>query len=95
MQPEPQPLREFLLRLIHLHNLEHMKETFLSMEGRGGGIMQPPTGVNGNRGQQVPQQPFGQPTSVPDLEAIREAVQELYGLGLRKIDLLEFHKPYP
>ena len=48
--------------------------------------MQPPTGVNGNRGQQVqqvPQQPFRQPTLVPNLGAIIEAVHELYGLGLK------------
>ena len=32
MQPKPQPLRGFLFRLIHLHNLEHMKGAFLSME---------------------------------------------------------------
>ena len=37
MQLEPQPLKGFLLRLIHLHNLEHMKGAFLSMEARGGG----------------------------------------------------------
>ena len=35
MQPEPQPLIGFLLRLINLHNLEHIKGTFLSMEARG------------------------------------------------------------
>ena len=52
MQLEPLPLKGFLLRLIHLHNLEHMKGAFLSMEARGG-IMQLPTGVNGSRGQQV------------------------------------------
>ena len=32
---------------------------------------------------------------VPDLEAITEAVQELYGLGLGKIGCLKFSKPYP
>ena len=47
--------------------------------------MQPPAGLNGNRGQQVPQQPFGQPAPVPDLGAIREAVQELYGPDLMQI----------
>ena len=31
----------------------------------------------------------------PDVEAIREAVQELYELGLRQIGRLEFYKPYP
>ena len=29
------PQRIFFLGLIHLHNLEHMKETFLSIEARG------------------------------------------------------------
>ena len=59
--------------------------------------MQIPTGVNGNRGQQVqqvPQQPFGQPAPIPYLRAIKEAVQELYGLSLRKIGHPEFYKPY-
>ena len=36
-----------------------------------------------------------QPTVVPDLGAIREAVHELYGPGLRQIGLPEFYKPYP
>ena len=60
--------------------------------------MQPLAGVNDNRGhqvQQVPQQPFEQPALVPYLEAIREAVQELYGLGLRQIGHPKFYKPYP
>ena len=57
--------------------------------------MQPPVGVNGNWGQQVPQQPFVQPVAVSDLRAIREAVQELYGPGLKQIGGLEFYKPYP
>ena len=57
--------------------------------------MQPPTRVNGNRGQQVPQQPFGQLALVPDLGAIIEVVQELYGPGLRQIGHLKFYKPYP
>ena len=34
-QPKPQPLKGFLLRLIQLHNLEHMKGAFLLMESRG------------------------------------------------------------
>ena len=54
MQPKPQPLKGFLLISIQLHNLEYMKEAFVSMEALGG-IMQPPVGVNGNRGQQVQQ----------------------------------------
>ena len=33
--------------------------------------------------------------TVPDLGAIRDTVQELCGLGLRKIGHLEFYKPYP
>ena len=56
MQLEPQPLREFLLKLIQLHNREHMEEVFLSVEARGG-IMQALAGVNGNWGQQVQQVP--------------------------------------
>ena len=32
---EPQPLRGFLLSLIQLHNREHMKKAFLSMEAQG------------------------------------------------------------
>ena len=36
-----------------------------------------------------------QPTAVPNLGAIREAVQESYGLGLRQIGRLKFYKPYP
>ena len=54
--------------------------------------------MNGNRGQQVqqvPRQPFGQPTPVPDLGAIIEAVLELYGPSLKKIGRSEFYKPYP
>ena len=55
MQPEPQPLRGFLLRLIHLHNMEHMKWGFSFNGGSGGGgggggIIQSPIGVNDNRG---------------------------------------------
>ena len=58
--------------------------------------------MNGNRGQQfpqqvqqVPQQPFWQPTLIPDLGAIREVVQELYELGLKQIGRPKFYKPYP
>ena len=36
-----------------------------------------------------------QPPPPLDLEAIREAVQELYGSGLRQAGHLEFYKPYP
>ena len=60
--------------------------------------MQPPIGVNGNKGrqvQQVPQKPFGQPALVPNLAAVKEAVQELYGPSLRQIDRAKFYKPYP
>ena len=35
MQLEPQPLRKFLFRLIKLHNQNHMKDAFLSVEARG------------------------------------------------------------
>ena len=56
MQPKSQPFRVFFLKPIQLHNLEYMKEAFLSMEARGG-IMQPPVGVNGNWEQQVQQVP--------------------------------------
>ena len=93
--PEPQPLRGFLLRLIHLHNLLHMKGEFLSMEVRGESWLL--VGVNGNKGkqvQQVPQQPFGQPAPVLDLAAIREAVRELYRPCLMKIGHPKFYKPY-
>ena len=41
----------------------------------------PPARVNGNRGQevqQVSQEPFGQPTLVPNLGAIREVVADLF-----------------
>ena len=62
MQPRPQPLRGFLLRLIHLHSLEHMKRDFLSI----GGIMQSPVGENGNRGQQILQLVM-QPPPSPEL----------------------------
>ena len=107
MQLKPHPLRGFLLKLIQLLNLEYMKEVFLSMEawGGGAGIMQPPIRVNGNWGQQFPQlpqqvpqaprQPFVQPIVVPNLGAIREAVQELYRPSLKQIGHLKFYKPYP
>ena len=36
-----------------------------------------------------------QPVAVLDLGAIREAVQELYGPGLRQIGCPEFYKTYP
>ena len=36
-----------------------------------------------------------QPAVVLDLGVIREAIQELYGLGLRQISHPEFDKPYP
>ena len=35
-----------------------------------------------------------QPTPVQDLGAIRDAVQGLYGPGLRQISYTEFYKPY-
>ena len=35
------------------------------------------------------------PPLPPNLEAIREAIQELYGLGLRQVGRLAFYKPYP
>ena len=35
------------------------------------------------------------PPPPPNMEAIREAIQELYKLGLRQIDRPEFYKPYP
>ena len=97
MQPELQPLKEFLLKLIYLHILEHMKRDF-SFNGGPKAIMQPPVGVNGNRGQQVqqvPQHPFRQPTPIPNLSAIKEVVQELYGPSLRQIGSPKFYKPYP
>ena len=36
-----------------------------------------------------------QPVVVPDLRAIREVVQELYGPSLMQIGGPEFYKPYP
>ena len=33
--------------------------------------------------------------AVPNLGAIRDAVQELYGSSLKKIGRPEFYKPYP
>ena len=47
--------------------------------------IQPLLRVGTNREQEVPQ-PFIPPPPPPDLEAIREAVEELYGPGLRQID---------
>ena len=61
-----------------------MKGGFLSIEARGASC-KPPIGMNGNMGQQVQQvsqKPFGQPAPIPDLGAIKEAMHELYGLGL-------------
>ena len=49
MHLEPQPFRGFLLKLIHFHNLEHMKGAFLSMVR----AIMPPTRMNGNMGQQI------------------------------------------
>ena len=46
--------------------------------------IQPTFEVGINRGRQIPY-PFMQPPPLPDLEAIREVVQELYGLCLRQI----------
>ena len=57
----------------------------LPLAGGTEGTISPPLGVGINRGQQIPQ-PFMQslpPT--PNFEAIREEVQELYGLGLRQV----------
>ena len=65
MQPGPQPLKGFLLRIIHLHSLEHMNGVFLSMEARGG-IMRPLAGQNDNGGLQNLQLVM-QPPPPPDL----------------------------
>ena len=63
-------------------------------EGTGGTIS-PSLGVGINRGQQIPQ-PFMQPPLPPqNFEAIRKAVYELYGSGLRQVGHPEFYKPYP
>ena len=35
-----------------------------------------------------------QPPPLPDLEEIREVVQELYGQGLRQVGHPKFYKPY-
>ena len=58
-----------------------------------GGTIQPPSGVGTNRGQQI-SQPFMKPPPPPDLEAIREAVYELYEPSLRQIGYLEFYMSY-
>ena len=57
---------------------------FLYPEAQGrGGTISPPLGVGINRGQKIPQ-PFMWPTPrPPNLEAIREAVHELYEPSLR------------
>ena len=47
-----------------------------------------------NRGQKIPQ-PLMQPPPPQNLEAIREAIHELYMPGLRQVFLQEFYKPYP
>ena len=65
----------------------------LPLAGGMRGTISLPLRVGINRGQQIPQ-PFMQPPP-PNLEAIREAVHELYELGLRQVGHLEFYKPYP
>ena len=54
----------------------------LPLAGGTGGTNLPPLGVGINRGQQIPQ-PLMQPPPLPDLEAIREAVYELYEFDLK------------
>ena len=66
----------------------------LPLVGGTGGTIPPPLGVGMNRGQQI-HQPFMQPPPPPNLEAIREVIQELYGPNLRQVGRLEFYKPYP
>ena len=56
----------------------------LLLAGGTGGTIPPPLGVGMNRGKQIPQ-PFMQPPSPPNLEAIREVVHELYGTSLRQV----------
>ena len=56
--------------------------------------MHPTLGVGSNRGQQI-RQPFMQPPPPLDFEVIKEAIQELYGPGLRQIGRLELYKPFP
>ena len=63
-------------------------------EGTRGTIL-PPLGIGTNRGQQIPQPFMHPPPPPPNLEAIREAVQELYEYGLRLVGHIEFYKPYP
>ena len=62
-------------------------------DGGSRGTVHPLFGVGANRGPQIPQ-PFMQPPLPLDLEAIRDAIQELYGFGLRQIGRLESYKPY-
>ena len=57
----------------------------LPLAGCTEGTISPPFGVGINKGQQIPQ-PFMQPPP-PNLESIREAINELYGYGLRQVGL--------
>ena len=51
--------------------------------------------IGTNRGHQIPQ-PFMQPPPPPpNLEAIREVIQEPYWLGLRQVGYPEFYNSYP
>ena len=63
-------------RLFLLYQLGAFNKT-LPLVGGTRGTIQPPLGAGTNRGQQI-LQPFMQPPPPPDLEAINEAVQELY-----------------
>ena len=54
----------------------------LPLDGGMRGTISPPLRVGINRGPQIPQ-PLMQPPPPPNLEAIREAVRELYEHGLR------------
>ena len=57
----------------------------LLLAGGTGGTISPPLGVGINRDQQIPQT-FMQPPPPPqNLEAIREAIQELYELDLGQV----------
>ena len=56
----------------------------LPLAGGTRGTIQPSSGVGINRGEQI-SQPFMHPPPPSYLDAIREAVQELYRPGLRQI----------
>ena len=65
----------------------------LPLVGGTGDTISPPLGRGINRGPQITQS-LMQPSPPPNLGAIREAVRELYRLGLRQVSRPKFYKPY-